>query len=379
MISLSERFQSLYKMAPQAISSAPGRLEVLGNHTDYNAGLTLSCAVSYRCYTALAPLTEPVARLASTMFDTEPETFSLSNAVAQKGSWTNYILGLLAGLKRQGHAVPGFAMLVDSHVPASAGVSSSASLQMSVLTGLVEMLGLTLEPIELARLGQQAESETVGAQTGLLDQLSSLQGRRDTLMHIDFKTLGMDWVSMPAGWAFVVVDSGVKHDLTAEYNERRRSCEEAARVMGVPTLREADFKMLERFRKGMAEDAYSCALHVLSANQRVGRAMEALDAGDIETFGAQLFDSHESSRTQFRNSCPELDELVSLAKADARCLGARLSGGGFGGISIHLVRNEDAEAYRSDIVAAVQSAGRGDCWSAVCEVSDGARCEQPKD
>ncbi len=375
MSHLPASFEAIYQRPPTVVASAPGRIEVLGNHTDYNAGLTLSCAVGFRCDAAMAPLDEPVALLASTAFDTPPERFPLTAplAFAPRGHWANYLLGLATALQERGHTVPGFALLVDSAVPRSAGVSSSAALEMAVLTGLVSMMQLDLPPIELARIGQWAESRAVGAQTGMLDQLSSLCGQRDHLLLTDFASGATDTAPLPPGWVFVAVDSGVKHDLTVEYNDRRRSCEAAAEAMGVATLREASLEQLDKHRPAMPAEAYGCAKHILGENQRVRDAIDALGRGDVERVGRLMFESHDSSRHHFRNSCPELDRIVEYAAQDARCVGARLSGGGFGGITIHLVRGTDAERYRGDLLSHLTPADSPPPWSAVCAIDDGAK------
>lgn len=372
--SLISTFTQAFARPPTVFASAPGRLEVLGNHTDYNHGLTLSCAAALRCYAALAPLDQPVIRLASTTFDNPPQAFSLEGPMpyAAPGRWENYILGLVAALRLKGHDVPGFELLIDSQVPPSAGLSSSAAIEMASLTAITQLIGLDLPALELATIGQWAESQAVGAQTGLLDQLTSLCGKRDHLLQIDFKTSVLTHRALPPGWAFVAVDSGVKHDLTAEYNQRRQACEQAAAAMGVDSLRDASLQLLESHEDAMPEHAYRCARHVLNENRRVLQAADALAAGDIASLGQLMFESHRSSQTDFCNSCPQLDELVAFADADLLCLGARLSGGGFGGITIHLVPLADANAYRRDITERFARPGQAKRWSAVCQIDDGA-------
>ncbi|MFK7789867.1 MAG: galactokinase [Phycisphaeraceae bacterium] len=373
---LKKNFEDVFSIAASVIASAPGRLEVLGNHTDYNAGLTLSCAVDFRCYVAITRLDQPIAKLASTAFDSKPESFSLDQPDAPQGHWAKYVLGLVEGLKRRGHVVPGFAALVDSQVPRSAGVSSSAALEIAVLTGLVNLMGIEISPDEMARIGQEAESQAVGAQTGLLDQFSSLLGERDQMLQIDFQSMQTQSSPAPPGWCFVAIDSGIKHDLTKEYNARRASCEAAAKATGVDSLRMLNAEQLLAHHAAMNEDAFKCALHIIGENLRVRQAIERLAVNDIAGFGQLLLLSHKSSQSNFKNSCPELDELVAFAEADDRCLGARLSGGGFGGISIHLVSIENAEAYRSDILNAIKPSETATRWSAICEIGDGAKTHE---
>jgi len=371
---LTHNFTALYGRPPEVIASAPGRLEVIGNHTDYNAGLTLSCAVGFRCQAALSLLNEPTARLASTAFEKQLDSFPIGPplAYAPHGHWADYVLGLVGALQERGHTVPGFALLIDSAVPRSAGVSSSAALEMAVLTGLIKLMRLNLSPIELARIGQWAESHVVGAQTGLLDQLTSICGKRDHLLHTDFRSLDYKTIPLPAGWVFVAIDSGVKHDLTQDYNDRRASCEAAAAAMGIETLRDASSDLLDKHRGNMADDAYRCATHILGENHRVLDAIDALAEGNMQRLGQLMFASHDSSRDHFQNSCSQLDAFVDFARQDARCLGARLSGGGFGGISIHLVHMDNAVAYSEDIRQHLSSENDTRVWSAVCQIDNGA-------
>jgi len=370
------RFAQCFDAAPALVGSAPGRLEVLGNHTDYNLGLTLSCAVGQRCYAAIAPLQRPEVELASTSIDRGPAVYKLDDLSAPAGDWANYVLGLVAMLVERGCDVPGFAMLIDSDVPRSAGLSSSAALQMASLTAIVGMTGLELPPLELARIGQRVESEIVGARTGLLDPLSSLLGRRDHLLEIDYLTNQTRRHAMPPGWCFVAVDSGVQHDLTKEYNQRRASCEQAAAAMGVASLREADLASLDTHRASMDEDAGRCARHVIEEIQRVTTAGEALANGDVEALGSCMFASHLSSRDHFRNSCEALDTLVQFGENDPRCIGARLSGGGFGGMTIHLVQTSDAQAYLESLLDWCEGKTGARPWGAVCAIDDGARLNE---
>lgn len=371
------RFAELFGMAASCTASAPGRLEVLGNHTDYNLGLTLSCAVDLRCYASIAALDRPEVRLSSTAVQGEPEVYPLNRLSAPKGHWANYVLGLVAILRQRGHVLPGMAIHFNSQVPGSAGLSSSSALEMSSLTAMARLIGLDLPPIEMAKIGQRVESDVVGAQTGLLDQLTSLLGKRGHLLGIDFKTLKTQYVPMPAGWCFVAVDSGVKHDLTQAYNQRRASCEKAAAAMGVDSLRDVDPDRLAQFRSAMPDDVWRCARHVVSEIDRVRQAHAALQQGDIKTLGELMFQSHVSSRDDFRNSCAALDAVVEHALQDSRCVGARLSGGGFGGITIHLVREDDAQAYLADLLGVFKVGAQADRWSQVCRLDDGARVETP--
>ncbi|MGB0767995.1 MAG: galactokinase [Phycisphaeraceae bacterium] len=369
---LAKRFEAMTGKRPEVIASAPGRIEVLGNHTDYNAGLTLSCAVPMRCAVALGPSDGPFDWLASTAFPGEPVRVLDRTSPPTDARWTHYVLGLIDGLERRGVVVPRIRLLIDSGVPAGAGVSSSAAFEVAVLTALCESVSAELSPVEMARLCQYAEASHVGAKTGLLDPLSSLLGRVDSLLQIDFASMQTRAVPMPEGMSFLAIDSGVKHDLTGDYNVRREACESAARAMGVATLREATRAGLDDVAADLTDLERGCALHVIDEIARVSQANDALERGAIERFGELMFASHESSRTHFRNSCDELDAVIELAKGDPRCLGARLSGGGFGGIAIALVKAAEAEALRSQLIATLGPTASGQRWSAVCDPSAGA-------
>lgn len=373
---VDERFQSLYGKPPAWIASAPGRLEVLGNHTDYNQGLTLSCAVGQRCVAVLSPSSTGQTRVASTAYDAPPRLIDLAGTQTTPGDWSNYVRGLLVALQRQGIHLPAFELLVDSRVPTSAGMSSSSALGVSVLLGVLGLTGVELPPLEVARLAQEAESVTVGARTGLLDPMSSLMGKRDQLLLIDFRSNTVEHIPLPDGFSLVAIDSGVKHDLTGQYNDRRKACEQAASEMRAESLRGVALEDLEAASDHLPQATVACARHVIEEITRVQQAKQALAAGDLHAFGQLMFASHASSRDLFKNSCQALDRLVGFAEKDPRCLGARLSGGGFGGITIHLLPSEAASAYRASVTAAIKNQTGAEPWSAICVIGDGARLEK---
>ena len=274
---------------------------------------------------------------------------------AVPGAWQNYVLGVIVELQRRGHRLQGFDAALRSELPMSSGMSSSAALEISAALALGRLNRIELPPAEWAKIGQASENNYVGAKTGLLDQFSSLMGRQDSLVHIDFRSLEARTCPVPAGVSIVVANSGVKHNLTQDYNERRRRCEEAAAALGVPFLRDVTLARLQGAKAKLDIMAYRRALHVVGENDRVARAIKALGGGDLRTFGALWLESHQSSRENFENSCPELDVLVEAGKALPGFYGARLSGGGFGGISIHLVGSGEAEAYRRRLATAFAS------------------------
>ena len=381
MQNLIDKFSSFYGFAPIAAAQAPGRLEVLGNHTDYNEGLVLSCAVAQHAAFTLAPVTGRTCRIMD--FRTGREmTFDLAaldEAPPRNGS--KYIIGMLRELRRCGLPEQAFCAGLESSVPLGAGMSSSAALEVASGLALSIAFNLKLEedPARIAMAGQSVENNYLGLNSGLLDQFSSLFGQKDSLIVSDFRQIAVvDSVPLPSEYAFVVVNSMKKHSLVdSDYNTRRLDCESAAAKLaklfpGVRTLRDVAPEQLAAARSVLSWREYRRAQHVVWECSRVRTAMQLLRENDIRGFGRLLFDSHESSRLNFENSSPELDVLVDIARRTPGCLGARLSGGGFGGITIHLVRAARAEAYAAAVREAYFQRTGIQADSFICALGDGA-------
>ena len=371
------KFLERFGQEPQFIGCAPGRLEILGNHTDYNQGTVLSTAIDRHILFAASPASGSLCTLVDADFG-EDKHFDMSNIGQHvKGDWSGYVKGMVLALRKRGVDVPAFNAVLRGNVPLSAGMSSSAALEMSVGLALCALAGVELPWLDLAKAGQECENSYIGANTGLLDQFSSLRGKADSLIYSDFRTLETSTVAMPAGYAFVVINSMVKHVLTDEYNVRRAGCQKAleymaSRMPGVTALRDVSMAQLWKYSSGLDPIAYGCAKHVVGEMERVAAGMDCLEKGDIAGFGQLMFQSHESSTFNFKNSCDELDAIVALAKANPLCLGARLSGGGFGGISVHLVKAENASEYASDIVAQYKQITGTTLQDIICVPSEGA-------
>ena len=226
--------------------------------------------------------------------------------------------------------------------------------------------------LELAKIGQACENNYVGAHTGLLDQISSLMGKSGQLIYSDFRSFSVTNVPMPAGTVFVVANSKVKHNLTNEYNERREACETAARILGVKALRDVTLEMLEQHRGDLSDVVFRRARHVVGEIARVAAGQKALETGDMATFGKLMTASHESSQVNFENSCPEIDTLVEIGRTLPGFLGARLSGRGFGGISVHLVQAPFAETYCKELGKAYLKSTGIDSSPMILTAADGA-------
>lgn len=332
---------------------APGRVELLGNHTDYNGGLVLAFAVEFGITIRGQARSDRRVILKSNGFDGRLESSLDALAPSPAHRWANYLLGVVAQFQKRGFDGPGFEAVDSSNLPAGAGLSSSAALECAMARFMQALWGTRLPDLELARMAQAAEHEYAGVRCGLLDQVTSLFGQKGKIVSIDCQSLKVDLLPAPEGCVFVVADSGVKHALvTGEYNERRASCETATRGLGVDSLREATREQLEAADGRLATKPLMRARHILGENARVAAARAALEKGDVETLGRLMFESHESSRINFENSCEELDFLVDAARETGLCIGARLSGGGFGGSTVNLVLERDAAAFREALSAA---------------------------
>lgn len=347
---LAQHFETRFGRPAEILARAPGRLEILGNHTDYNQGTVLSVAIDRHAFLACARNPESQDGMVCRLFDVKgpsARTFRLDALDHRRErDWSNYIKGIVCEFNALGHAVPAFDMLVSGDVPLSAGMSSSAALEMAVVKALDALCGTGLDWLAMARIGQGSENNYVGANTGLMDQISSLMGQKGHLILSDFRSLQVSRVPVPGGTAFVVANSNVKHNLTTEYNERRKACEDAARILGVPALRDLSPAQLEAGRGRLPDVVYRRAKHVVGEIQRVAEGGACLERGDLAGFGRLMSQSHRSSMENFENSCPELDALVEIGQGLPGFLGARLSGGGFGGITVHLVEADKAAAYR---------------------------------
>jgi galactokinase len=335
---------------------APGRAELLGNHTDYNDGLVLSLAVNRGTTVTGSPL--PDNRIALRSRDLS-ETWEGSLKAIQPGpaeAWYNYVLGVVEELRRRQVFLGGFELEAASTLPIGAGLSSSAALEAATALFLKKIYPYELDPLEIAKACQAAEHTYAGVKCGLLDQISVLFAKADHATFIDCRSFEVRHLPLGTDTRFVIVNSGVKHALVAgEYNERRASCEQAAHLLGKKALRDTTTAELNDARDRLPELIWKRARHITGENERVAQAVGFLATGHMDAFGKLMFESHDSSVRHFENSCPELDFLVETARGITGCLGARLSGGGFGGATINLVRADAVETFAADIAAAYQN------------------------
>jgi galactokinase len=379
LASLRRRHATRFGRTPSVTAFAPGRIEVLGNHTDYNEGLVLSAATDMGVAFCASLALEPRGTVQALDVHEEATLPIPLPAPATVPLWARYVLGVAAVLEARGLKLGGFEASFSGDLPLGAGLSSSAALEVSTALALSGLFGLTLPPLELAKACQEAENRYTGARCGLLDQVSSLFGREHALVLSDFRDLSISTAPMPAEACFLVADTGVKHSLVeGEYNERRACCEEAARFFAgrlphpVRALRDVSLAEWTEFAPGLPDAAARRARHVIGENERVRRGADLLARGDLRAFGRLMFESHESSRTQFENSCPELDAIVETAHTIPAVYGARLSGGGFGGSALLLVPQAQADSVAKAVSAAYADRYGRPCACRVIRPSAGA-------
>ena len=374
-----EKFTSFFGFPPAAAAQAPGRLEVLGNHTDYNEGFVLSCAVEQNTRFALTPVDGTCCQVVDFRSGEKMEFDLEAMDAPPPANGSAYIIGMMNEMRKRGAKFTGFVAGIESDVPLSAGMSSSAALETAAGLALGKVFNLSLDKAEWARAGQGVENNFLGLKSGLLDQFSSLFGKADSIIMSDFRSVEViDTLPMQQGYVFVVVNSMIKHHLVdSDYNVRRQNCESAAAKLaaiypGVSALRDITPEMLEAASGKLTALELSRARHVVNECFRVQQAKDILRAGNMAEFGQLLYASHESSCINFENSTAELDCLVELSTSIPGCLGARLSGGGFGGITIHLVEAGEAERYSRRIATAYQSRTGIAPQCFICAIGNGA-------
>jgi galactokinase len=349
-------FQQRYGKPLQWIATAPGRVNMIGEHVDYNDGFVLPMAIERYCVIAAGQTTGQVATVYSATAEDEAQIALDSPAPhSQVGHWSNYFAGVMAGFATRGLRPSGFNAVIDSSVPIGGGLSSSASLEVAVATLLEAMTAVSLDPVEKALLCQTAEHDFAGVPCGIMDQFASVMSRQGHLMLLDCRSQAVEHVPfLDPAITVLIVNTNVKHVLSGgEYAVRRRQCESAARKLGVSSLRDAAFPQLQARRRFLEQVEYRRARHVVSEIARTVRAATAVKAGDWPEVGRLMYASHDSLRDDYEVSCRELDVLVDLAKdigPGGGVIGSRMTGGGFGGCTVSLVETKKVDAVASQLL-----------------------------
>lgn len=333
---VTETFHALYGAPPTHLVRAPGRVNLIGEHTDYNEGFVLPMAIDRAIWIALRPRTDRHIKLYSLDFANE-FTFSLDQITYNKEGWGKYVKGMAWVLHNNGYQLTGWEGVIVGDIPIGAGLSSSAALELAAAGAFAAASGFTWEPTRMAQLAQVSENSWIRVKSGIMDQLVCANGKEGHTLFIDCRNLEMTPVPIPSEASVMILDTGTRRELAdSEYNNRRRDCAVAAAKLDLHSLRDAKLKDLQNSQ--LDPVLLKRARHVISENARVLAAVTALQSGDLAELGNLLNVSHASLRDDFEVSRPELDQMVSLAQAHPHCYGARLTGAGFGGCVVALVR-----------------------------------------
>lgn len=353
----SERFQG----DPQFFR-APGRVNLIGEHTDYNDGFVMPAALHYEAKTACAAREDSLLRVHALNLNEFVEFDLKTEKPEPRGDWSDYVIGVAVKLLEAGYQLKGADIVLGSTVPVGSGLSSSAALEVVIGYSLLSLAGETVDLVRLAQLCQKAENEFVGMNCGIMDQFISCCGQDGHALQIDCRSLEKTLVQLPQDVRIVVSNSMVSHSLAdGEYNKRRQSCTEGVEILssvlkGITALRDVSLDELGQHKDLLSAQTYNRCLHIVTENQRVLDAQAALKAGDAARFGALMNASHTSMRDLYEISCKEVDVLVELALGLPGVLGSRMTGGGFGGCTVSLVKAGYEEAFMADLAKAYEKA-----------------------
>ncbi|MBR4264861.1 MAG: galactokinase [Bacteroidales bacterium] len=361
-----KKYESLYGSDHIEVR-APGRINLIGEHTDYNEGYVLPCAVSPAIYFAMGSREDGKVCLNSYDYDSYCE-FSISQKEAPKEQWASYLYGITQIIQEKGHKIKGFNCVFGGDVPVGAGMSSSAALESGLCLGISELNGLNLDKMEMAKIGQRSEHEYVGVKCGIMDQFASIFGKQGKCVRLDCKTLEYEYSKLDMkDYIFVLTDTKVKHSLaSSEYNTRRSECASGVEALKskypeINSLRNATVDQLKSVIGKITDTIYNRCKYVIEENERVIKACEALNNNDLETFGNLLYLSHNGLSKMYQVSCPELDWLVDQTKNMDYILGSRMMGGGFGGCTLSLIKADKLDEYKSVIAPAYKKQFNIEC------------------
>ncbi len=370
-------FEESFGKNPEYCFQAPGRVNLIGEHTDYNDGFVLPCAIDYQTMIAASPRNDNKVVVVAADYQHQQVEFDLALPVpkSRQAFWSNYVCGVAQVLMEKGHNLQGANMVIAGNVPQGAGLSSSASLEVVTGMTLMHLSGEAISPAQLALIGQQAENQYVGCNCGIMDQMISACGEKGHALLLDCRSLATRSVSIPKGSAVVIVNSNVKRGLVdSEYNTRRQQCEMAAQYYGVKALRDLTIEQLQSDKEGLDPIAWRRAHHVVTENSRTLLAADALARGDLKAMGKLMVESHQSMKDDFEITVPAIDGLVKTIKDVIGSRGGvRMTGGGFGGCVVALVPEVEVEAIRTAVVRDYPIISGGlEAGIYVCQASAGA-------
>ena len=371
-----QTFATAFSAQPALSVQAPGRVNLIGEHTDYNDGFVLPCAIDYHTTISGSARKDHQVRVIAVNYGSESDAFDLSSPIVPRKDrpWANYVRGVIKQLLDAGHIFGGADLVVSGNVPQGAGLSSSASLEVATGQFMNALYALDISPTDLAKIGQEAENQFVGCNCGIMDQLISAQGKAGHALLIDCRSLATQPVVMPSDIAVVIINSNLQRGLVgSEYNTRRRQCEEAARFFGVPALRDVDLATFAAKAGGLDPVVAQRARHVITDSQRAVDLSAALKNGNLAKIGALMADSHASMRDDFAITVPPVDALVDIVKAVlGERGGVRMTGGGFGGCVVALMPDELIAPVTAAVHAQYPAASGLEASIYICHASAGA-------
>ncbi|WP_109419733.1 galactokinase [Proteus terrae] len=379
---VTRSFSSIFGYAPTHFIQAPGRVNLIGEHTDYNDGFVLPCAINYQMVVAAAKREDNIIRVIAVDYQNEVDEFNLDNSIdfLPNKMWANYVRGVIHFLQKDNYSFHGMDIAISGNVPQGAGLSSSAALEVAIGQTLKTLYQLPISQKEIALNGQKAENQFVGCNCGIMDQLISACGEENHALLIDCRSLETSAVTMPENMVVMIINTNKKRGLVdSEYNTRRQQCEEAAHILNVTALRDASLEDLVAKKALMSDVVYRRARHVITENSRTLDAAEALRRGDLTTLSQLMMQSHHSMRDDFEITVKEVDSLVEIVKSVIGDRGGvRMTGGGFGGCVVALVTPDLVDKVVDSVKAQYEAKTGLKETIYVCSASQGAGYSEAK-